>query len=251
MKNRVIALALAVLLMAGAAGCGSGGGLRIVVTAFPVYDWVRTILGEDTDAELVWLTDDGASLHGYEPSEEDLKTIADCDVFIYIGGPSDDWAEEAASRIRSRTATVIDLMDALGSAVGLEQDPDAGAYDEHVWLSLQNARVLTAYIAAVLEGKDPKHAEAYAANTEAYDSELMMLDMKYVGATRSAEPGVLLFGGPFAFRYMLRDYFLEYAAAFEGCPGGTAVSAETIASLAAKADELGLRAVIALSLIHI
>ena len=258
LRNRLIALALAALLLLGAAGCGAaghGGKLRIVVTTFPIYDWVRTILGDDTDAELIWLLDSGVDLHSYQATAADLAIIADCDVFIYIGGVSDAWVDDALAQKRNKSMTVVDLMEVLGTAVSLEEVP-AGAeaeegdgadeYDEHIWLSLQNARVLAAYIGAVLEGKDPENAETYAANTEQLNQDLLLLDVAYLKAASEAEIQTLVFGDRFPFRYLMDDYGLDYYAAFAGCSAETEASFETVLYLAEKVDELGLPAVIAL-----
>lgn len=252
MKKRIAALALAVLMLLGASACGTAGhsgGLRIVTTVFPAYDWVRVILGEGTNAELIWLQDGGVDLHSYQATAADLAKIAECDVFIYVGGESDGWAEEALAQATNKDMVVIDLMEALGTAVNLaeEESEDGGTeYDEHIWLSLQNAKILTAYIAAVLGALDAKNAETYAANAAAYESELMLLDADYLAAVRTAQVKTLVFGDRFPFRYLTEDYGLAWYAAFPGCSAETEASFETILTLAGKVDELGLPAVLAI-----
>lgn len=251
MIKRIAAMLLAAALLLGASACGTmghSGGLRIVTTVFPAYDWVRAILGEDTNAELTWLQDGGVDLHSYQATAADLAKIAECDVFIYVGGESDAWAEEALKQATNGSMVVIDLMEALGTAVNLaegESEDGGTEYDEHIWLSLQNAKILTAYIAAVLGALDRKNAETYAENASAYENELLLLDASYLAAVRAAGVKTLVFGDRFPFRYLMEDYGLDWYAAFPGCSAETEASFETILTLAGKVDELSLPAVIA------
>jgi len=245
MKKRLSAAVLAAVLLLGLAGCGAGRGLRIVTTVFPVYDWVRVILGDGTGAELVCLAD-GENMHDYQPSDEDLKAISDCDVFIFIGGASEAWAEQALSEARNGKMIVINLMETIGTEVRLEERGDgSGAYDEHIWLSPQNARMAVAYIAAVLGVADPKNADTYGQNADTYGYELMLLDAAYVSAVREAAVKSLAFGGAFPFRYLTEAYGLEAYSAYPDCPARGDTDAAGIATLAGKADELGLPVILA------
>lgn len=113
-------------------------------------------------------------------------------------------------------------------------------YDEHVWLSLRNAEVLTDSIAAALEEIDPDNADTYKSNAEAYAEQLEALDAEYEKAVADASVTTLLFGDRFPFRYLVDDYGLSYYAAFVGCSAETEASFETIMFLAQKVDELSL-----------
>ena len=65
--------------------------IRIVTTIFPEYDWVREILGDKADsAEITMLLDNGVDLHSYQPTADDLIKLSDCDLFVYVGGESDE-----------------------------------------------------------------------------------------------------------------------------------------------------------------
>lgn len=257
MKTRILATLLAAVLLLGAAGCGTMGhsrGLRIVTTIFPIYDWVRAVLGEESEAELVWLMDGGVDLHSYQATAEDLAMISGCDVFICVGGASDAWADAALAQAKNKNMVVVKLMDVLGGSVrleelteGMEADGDGEPeYDEHIWLSVENARVVTAYLAALLGGIDEKHAQTYLDNAAAYDDALMLLDASYLSAVREADTKTLVFGDRYPFRYLADDYGLRCYAAFPGCSAETEASFETVLFLAEKVDELGLPAVMAL-----
>lgn len=95
---------------------------KIVCTTFPQYDWVMQVLGERKDAfDVTLLLDDGIDLHSYQPTAEDIAKIAACDCFIYVGGESDGWVEDALKEATNTDMQVINLLDALGERVKEEE----------------------------------------------------------------------------------------------------------------------------------
>ena len=99
--RKIISVLLAVLMLAGIlTGCGNNSGntnekLSIVTTIFPEYDWVMNILGDNApDADVTMLLDNGVDLHSFQPTADDIIKISRCDLFIYVGGESDEWVED-------------------------------------------------------------------------------------------------------------------------------------------------------------
>ena len=252
-------------------GCSGSSGssadsskLQIITTIFPEYDWVRNVLGDRTDrAEVTLLLDNGTDLHSYQPTAKDILKISTCDLFIYVGGESDEWVEDALKNATNKNMKVINLLDTLGDSVKEEEvvegmhhdeaDDDHEhehhhhegeiEYDEHVWLSLRNASVLTNAIADTLGELDPSNSDAYKKNADAYAAKLADLDNDYKAVAEAAPVKTLLFGDRFPFRYLVDDYGLKYYAAFVGCSAETEASFETITFLAGKVDELSLHSV--------
>ena len=195
----------------------AGRPLRVVVTVFPVWDWVRQVAGSDPEGiEISLLPDGGADLHSRQPSARDLKTIGECDLFVYVGGESDDWVAPALEAAPNPDRRVLDLVGALGgdgkaeeavegAEIGPSGDGGPAAVDEHVWLSLRLARKLVGAIADALSGIDPARAETYRANAAAYRAGL---------------------------------------AALPGCSAETEASFKTVVFLARKADETGAKALL-------
>ena len=229
-------------------GSAADEKIRIVTTIFPEYDWVREILGDKADsAEITMLLDNGVDLHSYQPTADDIIKLSDCDLFVYVGGESDGWVEGALKSAANRDRKVIHLLDVLGDSVkeeetveGMqeeEEDQEEKEYDEHVWLSLKNARTLVVAISAALQELDPDNKDTYAANAEAYGQKLSALDAEYRKAVSAGTYKTLLFGDRFPFRYLVDDYGLSYYAAFAGCSAESEASFETVSFLARKADE--------------
>ena len=237
------------------------GKIRVVTTIFPIYDWVREIAGDTGNTEITLLLDSGVDLHSFQPTAQDIMKVATCDLFIYVGGESDEWAEDALAEAVNPDMVVISLVEALGENAkaeeivegmqaeeeeeeGEEGEEEEEEIDEHVWLSLRNAQVFTSAIADALAQKDPANADSYRANAEAYGAKLAALDAAYAEAVDSAAHKTLLFGDRFPFRYLTDDYGLAYYAAFAGCSAETEASFETVIFLAKKTDELQLPAVL-------
>lgn len=241
-------------------GCSSGsvtdknGRLSIVCASFPEYDWMRQLLNGTDSTELTYLLGSGIDLHNYQPSVQDMVTIADCDIFVYTGGESESWADDALREARNKEMKAIRLFDIVGDAVkeeeireGMEHEEDhhhdEPEYDEHVWLSVRNAETICGALCGALCDKDPANAETYRANLESYTAELKALDGEYKTMSDNAEVKTVLFGDRFPFRYLFDDYGIDYYAAFSGCSAETAASFETVAVLAQKLNELELDAV--------
>ena len=273
MKNKflkILGITLSSLLIPFCASCNStnsGDKMSIVTTIFPEYDWVMNVLGEKKDnADVTLLLDNGIDLHSYQPTPKDIVTISKCDLFIYVGGESDEWVDDALKQAINKDMKVINLMETLGDAVkeeevieGMEEEDhdhdheedeehdheeEEAEYDEHVWLSIKNAEVIVKEIGKSLAEIDKDNAETYNTNVTSYVNSLKELDKKYADAVKAGTKDTLLFADRFPFRYLVDDYNLKYYAAFVGCSAETEASFETIKFLAGKVDELGLNVIL-------
>ncbi|MBP9996835.1 MAG: zinc ABC transporter substrate-binding protein [Lachnospiraceae bacterium] len=263
MKKLISVLCVMVLAVSMLTGCGVGatkdnGKISIVTTIFPEYDWVREITKGNANVEITMLLDKGVDLHSFQPTADDIVKVSSCDMFIYVGGESDEWVEDALAEATNKDMVVINLLDVLGDSVKEEElvegmegeeeeeesEEEGPEYDEHVWLSLKNAEVLCQYISDELCKIDPDNKETYETNVKAYISQLDTLDKEYEAAVSNASVKTVLFGDRFPFRYLVDDYGLDYYAAFVGCSAESEASFETIKFLADKTDELGLDAIL-------
>ena len=148
-RNRKIIMTLACMAVAAVClcACGNEGNtenlasnrLKVVTTIFPEYDWVREILGDKAgEADITLLLDNGVDLHSYQPTAEDILKIGEADVFIYVGGESDEWVEDALKEASNPDRKVINLLEVLGDSVkeeevveGMEHDHEHEDGEEH------------------------------------------------------------------------------------------------------------------------
>lgn len=264
--NIILSLILCFALLAGCTKATPAvnsnkneGAIKVVTTIFPVYDWVKNIGGNKVDVS--FLINEGTDMHNYQPSAKDILEISSADMFIYVGGESDDWVEDTLSSSNNKNLETINLLSALSAVVkeeemieGMEADEheredgeeheedeeEGPEYDEHVWLSLKNADLACNYITTKLSNISPENATYFQENYNIYKDNLDSLNKEFIQTVKNANTNTLIFADRFPFRYFADDYNLNYYAAFVGCSAETEASFETISFLAEKADELNL-----------
>ena len=226
--------------------------LKIVATTFPQYDWIREIIGKDnTNVDLQLLMKNGGDLHSYQPTAGDIANIADANLFVYVGGESDEWVDDALEEKTNKDMKVVNMMQTLGDDIdeeeeGLEKesedhDHEEIEYDEHVWLSLKRAQKIVKAIADELGELDSTNAKKYQENAEAYIAKLAALDKSYESTVNTVKNKTWIFADRMPFHYLAKDYGITTYAAFNGCSTETNASFNTIVSLAKYADELGIK----------
>ena len=252
----------AVFSLFSLAGCGStpvekpADSLTIVSTIFPSYDWAENILAGSGHTPTL-LMKNGVDMHSFQPTAADIISLADADLFIYAGGESDAWVESALKNAQNENMTVINMMNVLSSSLREEElaegmqgeadnhdhdhdHKDEPAYDEHVWLSIENAETISSAIADALCALDESHADLYRENLSNYLEKLSALSDDYQHTVDTAARKTILFGDRFPFLYLTREYGLDYYAAFPGCSAETEASFATVSFLAGKVDEFSL-----------
>lgn len=144
MKKYISILLAAVMAVGCLAGCGQknsneqadntdDGKLKVVTTIFPEYDWVKEIAGDEiSNINLTMLLDNGVDLHSYQPTSEDILKISDCDLFVYVGGESDSWVDDALKNATNKDMQVINLLDVLKDSIKTEESmPGMQAEEGH------------------------------------------------------------------------------------------------------------------------
>lgn len=213
--------------------------LRVIATIFPQYDFVRQIAGDKVDLSL--LLTPGSESHSFEPTPKQIIDIQKCDVFIYVGGESDEWVKKILSSMDTKNMKIISLMDCVHpveeeSVEGMQEehdhhDTEKPEYDEHVWTSPKNAIEIVNEISKVLCELDPAHNNVYQNNTKSYVDKLHQLDQDFQRVVDQGNRKKIIFGDRFPFRYFTDTYQLRYYAAFPGCSTDTEENASTVAFL--------------------
>lgn len=259
MFKKILSVIIAAAAFAALPSCGSNGSskkegkISVVCTIFPEYDWVKNITKDVKDVKITYLLENGADLHSYQPSAEDMLAISDCDLFIYAGGESDNWVDDALENKQNDDMKIINMLQTLskvdmvkeeevkeGMQPEEEEHEAAGEkeYDEHTWLSVTNAKLICSEINNALCDIDKDNKEKYKSNYSDYLNELNALDDDFKKLSSDAKQKTLIFGDRFPFRYFTDEYGFDYYAAFVGCSAETEASFQTIAFLAGKTDEL-------------
>ena len=226
------------------------GDLNVLCTIFPTFDLAREVGGDKVTLTL--LQDSGADLHNYTPTSATLNALAKADVFIYVGGVSDEaWVYDAIKASGNKDVITLCLMDSINQihaelendwsehdhADGEHSDSDQShtdsdhsghdhSGDEHIWTSLKNAAIMVDEIREVFIVADGANADYYENRANDYTAKLNSLDSSLEGLFSGDIPTVV-FADRFPFVYLFHDYHIPYIAAFSGCSTEVNASFET------------------------
>lgn len=240
----LLALALVILILPAMAE----GGVNVVATNFPCYDFARQVVGDRGTVTL--LIKPGVEVHAYEPNPADIVAIGEADLFAYIGGEGDAWADNILSGFDGGDApATLRMMDAV-SLLEEEGDDahDAPEYDEHIWTSPKNAMAMVRAMADALCAVDGANAEAYRDDAQAYIDQIAALDAAFEEAVGNGARRELVFADRFPFLYFTRAYGLDYVAAFPSCTADTEPTPQILLKLIQRVVEDHIPVVYAIEL---
>ncbi len=259
MLSLMLTVVLSLSLFAGCAkSTNDNSKLKIVTTVFSCYDWTREILGDEIEnAELTYLLNNGIDLHSYQPTSGDLLSIAKSNLFVYVGGESEEWVSNVLKS--NKDINSLKIMDVLKDSVleeevveGMQTPEKEGKeeeepeYDEHIWTSLRNASAACDEICNQLCKIDGKNADKYKKNNKTYKQKLINLFNQYSEVVEKADTKTIIVADRFPFRYLVEDFGINYYAAFVGCSSESNASYETTNFLSKKLIDENLSCVIVL-----
>ncbi|HEY5513650.1 MAG TPA: metal ABC transporter substrate-binding protein [Geomonas sp.] len=217
MKLLVAALLALVMITPGCRRAEHAGGkLQVVTTLFPLYDFAKRIGG--AQAQVTLLLPPGVEPHSFEPRPEDIVRVNHADLFIYTSKYMEPWAASIIAGVDTGRVGIVEggrgipLMPAPHAEHG-EHGDERGGMDPHIWLDLENARLIAGNILAAFVARDPSHRGYYEQNAAGLTKELAALDLRYRSTLASCPKKVFLHGGHYAFGYLARRYGLRYVSA--------------------------------------
>ena len=252
-KNIVLVLVVFVILITGIVALVINLKSRenkhytVVTSNFASYDFARAVTGDA--AEVKMLLKPGAEAHDFEPTPEDIIDIKNADLFVYIGGESEEWIEKILESNNISPNKTLELMD----EVELIEEEDSysteeAEYDEHIWTSPKNAIMIVQRITDKLAEINPQKVDEYTNNANKYVERLCKIDEKFQEIVSNASKNELIFGDRFPFLYFVREYGLKYTAAFPGCSEQTEADAATIARLIDRAKATNTKVILKIEL---
>lgn len=228
MKKLCVLLGICLALLGG----GALAQGSVVATSFPCYDFARQVAGGAAEVQL--LIRPGTEVHAYEPTPADILAIGGADLFVFIGGESDAWADGILDSFGGEAPATVRLIE---SVTPLEEEDAHGhaheglAFDEHIWTSPKNAVKMVRAVEAALCAALPEDAAAFHTNADAYAAEIERIDAELTDMVARAARRELVFADRFPFLYLAHDYGLEVHAAFASCTAETEPSAQTLVEL--------------------
>ena len=217
----------------------------IVVTNFATYDFIRQIAGDTVD--LNFLLGPGVDSHSYDPTAKDIIDITKADMFVYVGGEIEPWAEKIVPTINSNNLICIkDLVNLMeekeidgaeehhGHEGEEHKEHEEVEYDEHIWTSLENSTKIIEVLKSKLVNLIPANREFYTNNANRYIAEINNVKLEIQSIVENKVRNRLVFGDKMPMQYFISEFDLEVSAAFSGCSTETEPSSSTIAYLVNK-----------------
>ena len=251
MKYRLLVcvIALAALVCALGGTAFSEGQLSIVCTDFPCFDFARQVVGDL--GSVTMLIHPGVEVHSFEPTPSDILSIGQADLFVYIGGESDAWADDILSGFDDEGPARLRMMDAVELLLeeeGEAEEHDGPEYDEHIWTSPKNAAAMVRALADALCELDAADAEEYGRQATEYIRQIDAIDADFRAVVESGTRREMIFADRFPFLYFARAYGLDYTAAFPSCTSDTEPTPQILLSLIQKVERDGIPVVYAIEL---
>ncbi len=229
------------------------GKINIVSTIFPQYDFAREIVGDKANLEL--LIAPGGDSHTYEPTPQDIISVEEADVFLYIGGENDHWVEQILDSVDTDDMQIVKLLDCVETVCIEAEDihsHENGAHkhivDEHIWTSPLNAIKMVDTICDAICKADTSNKNTYTANATEYKEELKHLDEGFREIVKNSKRKEMVFGDRFPLIYFTNEYNLSYLSAFPGCSSETEPSASTLTLLSTKIKSENLPVILKIEL---
>ena len=258
--KKVLSVFICFIIMLTLASCGNKK-TNIVSTCYAGYDLARNISGDKKTSSM--LLNPGEELHDYSPSVGDIERIISSEIFIYIGGESDsEWVEkDILPEIDKNKTTVINMMDVVknGGYTYDEENPESAEeteeegeeeeeYDEHVWNSITNAKLISSSIYEALISLDNDNKDYYKENYDKLINDLDEVDNDIKDVISNSSKNLLIFADRFPLLYFVKEYGLEYDAAFKGCESSKEANPKTINSLSNKIKNNNIKVIFIIEL---
>ena len=222
---------------------------KVAVSNFACYDFLRAIIGDTNNIELVFLLGPGKDAHSYDPTAGDIIEIQNADLFVYVGGELEKWSDkiiDSLDKDKTNVVRISDFVDTIEEKMvdGAEETEDdekesldeehvhnSSAFDEHIWTSPENAVKMVYALEKELEKIDSENIDIYEENAEKYIIEIKKLDFQIRNIVDNKVRDRLVFADKMPMQYFMDYYNLNVSAAFDGCSTETEPSAKTIAYL--------------------
>lgn len=220
--------------------------IKVSTTIFPIYEWTHELSYPDNNVSdnliLSLVLKSGMDYHSYKPADVELNQISNADLFIFIGGETDNWAKEIAANPKNKNQIALNLTEVLQQSDEVSSKDNFS--DEHIWLSVKNTKVICKAISEQLIKLKPEFKDTYEKRLYDYLLKLEILDSKYENDLATIKDKNIVICDRNPFTYLFNDYNIKYFSTFNGCSNNTTISETDIKELINKINEFNSKAVI-------
>ncbi|MDD2627871.1 MAG: metal ABC transporter substrate-binding protein [Clostridia bacterium] len=207
--------------------------VKIVATLFPQYDFAKQIGGDLVDVSL--LLPPGTDVHTYDPAPKDIVSINKSNVFLYTGPQMEPWAANISQNLNNsvKIVNVAEGIELFQEETQEHEHEDEHHHekDPHIWLDINNAKIMAKNICEILCIMDNVNSYVYKKNAEEYIKKLNELDNSFEQTINNGKRNKIAFGDKFAYSYFVNRYKIDYISAYDGCSESAEPSISKIISI--------------------
>ena len=170
----------------------------VVTSGYVPYTLTKQLAGPYVNVSM--LLPPNAEPHAFEPAPGVLVRVKQAQAFIYLSDELEPWAADVARVAPANVPVVV-----LATAVPPSQDP-------HVWMKLENAKLLAEKIVQTLQQIDPVHRVQYQENLAAFNKEIDQLAQDYSTTLATCAQREVVHIGHLAFENLTAPYGLTLTA---------------------------------------
>jgi len=148
----------------------AGSQKLIVVTTLTVLaDLIQQVGGDKVQVKA--LVPPGGEVHTYQPTPDDIKSVAQAKIVFYNGAHLEEWLEETIRSAGKPNLPIVVLSDGLFLIKESGDEPNP-----HLWLDVRNTMAYVEKIRDGLSKVDSAHSAHYADRAKSYLTQLDELD---------------------------------------------------------------------------
>ena len=180
-------------------------GFKVVTTFTIIADMARNVAGDAAVVESI--TKVGAEIHNYQPTPGDLVKAQGADLILWNGLNLELWFEQFFNNLRN--VPVVIVSNGV-EPISIGEGPYTGKPNPHAWMSPTAGLLYVDNIRDALARHDPKNAETYHRNAQAYKREIEAVVAPIRARLQAIAPERRwLVTSEGAFTYLARDFGLR------------------------------------------
>lgn len=210
------------LTMVVAVGCGKAslapsfetksGQVKVAASFYPLYEFTKIVGGDQVD--VVYMVPTGTEPHDWEPSAGHIKTLNQADLFIYNGAGMEPWVAKTVKSLDNKAVALLETSQGFELLAGEDDGHGHGdeeEWDPHIWLDPHGVIHTVEAIRDALTKSDPANGSLFAANADAYITQVKVLDQEFATQLAGCKREEF-FTSHAAFGYLAHRYNLEQHA---------------------------------------
>lgn len=210
--------------------------LKVMTSFNAINELVKVIGGDKVESEMI--VEKGAEPHDFEPTPKDLVKLQEAKVLFINGLEMEPWSENLQGVKIVDLSEGVDLIHLGEDADHKEEEKDEhkdehkeegassntsvaddhdheghshGEYDPHIWLGLNELKVMAKNTEKALSELDPANKEYYAENLKKFVAEADALEKEFKPQMENLKVKSFVTGHE-AFAYLCRNLGLEQKA---------------------------------------